>query len=394
MSPGPAGDPARQHPGNGRGRRGHAALAVIALAGALAVSPPAGRTQPAGSATAPSTASSGSGSSPSPAAALADTLIRDGEGHFAHLWQLTFGGENAEAYWSQDGGKLILQSTRDGWPCDQEYVLELATGATHRVSTGTGRTTCGYFYDHDRRVLFASTHLGSDSCPPRPDYSKGYVWAVYADYDIFTARLDGSDLRRLTRTPGYDAEATLSPDGKTILFTSVRDGDLDLYTMRTDGSGVKRLTDRLGYDGGAFYSRDGQWICWRADYPADSQATAYRELLARHLVRPTTMDLWVMRADGSGKRQVTHEPGASFAPYFTPDGRSLIYASNWENPRGRNFDLYLVSVEGGEPAPVTRDPTFDGFPMFSPDGRWLAFSSNRGAKVAGETNLFLAEWRP
>jgi Tol biopolymer transport system component len=328
-----------------------------------------------------------------PTAAPADTLIRAGEDHFVHLWQLTFGGENAEAYWSADGRKLIFQSTGADWPCDQMYVLDLATGARTRVSTGKGRTTCGYFYDHDRRVLFASTHLGSDSCPPPPDYSQGYVWAVYPDYDIFTARPDGSNLTRLTHTPGYDAEGTVSVDGRWIVFTSVRDGDLELYSMRTDGSELKRLTHEPGYDGGAFYSRDGKWICYRADHPADSTLATYRELLARHLVKPTTMNLWVMRADGSDKRQVTHDPGASFAPYFTPDGTSILYSSNWENPHGRNFDLYLVPVAGGPPRPVTRDVTFDGFPMFSPDGHWLMFSSNRGARVRGETNLFLAEWR-
>jgi Tol biopolymer transport system component len=321
-------------------------------------------------------------------------LIREGEKHFARLWQLTFGGENAEAYWSSDGRKLIFQSTRNGWPCDQQYVLELATGAVRRVSPGKGRTTCGYFYDRDQRVLFSSTHLQHDSCPPTPDFSQGYVWAIYPEYDIFTARPDGSDLRRLTSTPGYDAEATVSTDGKWIVFTSVRDGDLELYKMRPDGSGVTRLTERLGYDGGAFFSRDGDWICWRAGYPSDSAAVDYRALLERNLVRPSRMDLWVMRADGSEKRQVTNLPGASFAPYFTPDATRLIYSSNWENPRGRNFDLYLVNVGGGDPVAVTRDPTFDGFPMFSPDGRWLVFSSNRGAKDRGETNLFLAEWRP
>jgi len=329
-----------------------------------------------------------------PGAASADSMIRDGETHFAHLWQLTFGGENAEAYWSEDGKKLILQSTRDGYPCDQEFVMDLVSGRIQRVSNGKGRTTCGYFYDHDRRILFSSTHLGSDSCPPPPDYSQGYVWAITPSYDVFTAKPDGSDLRRLTTTPGYDAESTLSPDGKTILFTSVRDGDLELYTMSTDGTNVKRLANRVGYDGGAFFSRDGNWICWRADYPADSMVAAYRALLGRNLVRPTTMNLWVMRADGSDKRQITHNPGASFAPYFMPDGKALIYSSNWENPRGRNFDLYMVDLKGGDPVPVTRDPSFDGFPMFSPDGHWLAFSSNRGAKVRGETNLFLAEWRP
>jgi len=228
-----------------------------------------------------------------------------------------------------------------------------------------------------------------------PDFSQGYVWALYPAYDIFTAKPDGTDLKRLTKAPGYDAEATVSTDGKWIVFTSVRDGDIELYKMKSDGTGVTRLTRSVGYDGGAFFSRDGQWICWRAEYPANDSARAdYRKLLADHLIRPSHLDLWVMKADGSGKRQVTHKPGASFAPYFTPDGKSLIYSSNWETPRGRNFDLYLVPVEGGEPTAVTRDETFDGFPMFSPDGRWLVFASNRGAKVRGETNLFLAEWTP
>jgi Tol biopolymer transport system component len=330
-----------------------------------------------------------------PAAAAADSLIRPGEAHFAHLWQLTFGGQNAEAYWSAGGRKLIFQSTRDGWPCDQMYVLDLGTGTLARVSTGRGRTTCGYFYDGDRRVLFASTHLAADSCPPPPDFSKGYVWPLEPGYDLFTARPDGSDLKRLTNQPGYDAEATLSADGAWIVYTSLESGDLELYRMKPDGSARSRLTSELGYDGGAFFSRDGKWICWRRNTPADSaEAATYRALIAKNMVRPGRMDLWVMRADGSQKRQVTRDPGASFAPYFTPDGTRLIYSSNRENPAGRNFDLYLVGVEGGTPEPVTRDPSFDGFPMFGPDGRWLVFASNRGGKVRGETNLFLAEWRP
>jgi Tol biopolymer transport system component len=330
-----------------------------------------------------------------PTAARADSLIRPGETHFAELWQLAFGGENAEAYWSGDGSRIIFQATRDGWPCDQMYVMDLRTGRETRVSTGLGRCTCGYFYDHDRRIFFASTHLAGDSCPPLPDYSHGYVWPVYTGYDIFTARPDGSDLRRLTATPGYDAEGTLSVDGRWIVFTSVRDGDLELYKMRPDGSGVVRLTHEPGYDGGPYFSHDGRWVCYRGEHPEDSTSLAdYRRLLSQHLVRPTQMDLWVMRADGSGKRQVTHDPGASFAPYFTPDDRSLIYATNRDDPHGRNFDLYLVSVAGGTPEPVTRDPLFDGFPMFSPDGRWLLFESNRGHRAAHETNIFLARWRP
>uniref|UniRef100_A0A832I0D5 DUF5050 domain-containing protein n=1 Tax=Eiseniibacteriota bacterium TaxID=2212470 RepID=A0A832I0D5_UNCEI len=325
----------------------------------------------------------------------ADSLIRPGERHFARLWQITSGGENAEGYFSADGRWLVFQSTRDGHPCDRIFVMSLVTGATHMVSTGTGRTTCGYFYDRDERVVFASTHLGGEACPPTPDRSQGYVWPLYASYDLFTAKRDGSDLRRLTDAPGYDAEATVSADGRWMIFTSDRDGDLELYKMRPDGSQLTRLTHEIGYDGGAFFSRDGRWICWRRDDQNTPEKVAeYRRLLAKGLVRPSDMHLWVMRADGTGKRRVTFKPGASFAPFFTPDGRRLIYSSNWENPRGRNFDLYLVDVAGGEPRPVTRDPDFDGFPMFSPDGRWLVFASNRGAKTRGETNLFLAEWRP
>ncbi len=329
-----------------------------------------------------------------PTAAAADSLIRPGERHFAHLWQLTFGGQNAEAYWSNDGTKLILQSTRGDAHCDQEYVLDLRTGVTTRVSNGQGRTTCGYFYDHDQRVLFASTHLGGAECPPEPDMSHGYTWPVYASYDIFTAKPDGSDLKRLTDSPDYDAEATLSTDGQWIVFTSLREGDIDLYKMHPDGSGLTRLTHETGYDGGAYFSRDGKWICWRTHHPADSTETAtYRGLLAQNLVKPGAMDLWVMRSDGSDKHQVTRDPGASFAPYFTPDGKRLIYASNRLQPRGRDFDLYLIDVAGGTPEQVTHDPDFDGFPMFSPDGRWLVFCANRGGKVRGETNVFLAEWR-
>ena len=329
-----------------------------------------------------------------PTAQVADSLIRPGEGHFAHLWQLTFGGQNAEAYWSGDGTKLVFQSTRDGWPCDQEFVYDLASGTVTRISTGTGRTTCGYFYDHDRRVLFASTHADADTCPPPPDMSKGYTWAISPGYEIFTCKPDGSDLQRLTNHPGYDAEGTLSVDGNWMVFTSKRDGDVDLYRMHMDGTGLTRLTDAPGYDGGAFFSHDGKRLVWRTHRTADStQNATFRGLLDQDLVRPTAMDLWVMNADGTGQRQVTSKPGASFAPFFTPDDKQIIYSSNYERPRSRNFDLYLVGVNGGEPVPVTTDEGFDGFPMFSPDGKWLVFCANRGGKVDGETNIFLAQWK-
>ncbi len=330
-----------------------------------------------------------------PTAADADSLIRPGETHFAHLWQLTFGGQNAEAYWSADGTKLTFQAMIGDAKCDQQYVYDLATGKVTRISNGKGRTTCGYFYDHDRRVLFASTHAGGDECPPNPDMSHGYTWAIYPTYDIYTCRPDGSDLKPFIEHPGYDAEGTLSVDEKWLVFTSTRDGDVDLYKIHMDGTGLTRLTTSVGYDGGAFFSHDGRRIVWRTHRSDDTAyVNLFRRLLDQDLVRPTKMDLWVMNADGTGQKQLTDRPGASFAPYFTPDDRQIIYSSNWEDPRGRNFDLYLIDSEtGGEPVPVTRDPDFDGFPMFSPDGKRLVFCSNRGGKVPGETNIFLAEWK-
>ncbi len=317
-----------------------------------------------------------------------------GEGHLANIRQLTFGGQNAEAYFSRDGRRLTFQATVEGRGCDQQYVMNIDGSGVRRISTGFGKTTCGYFYAGDERVVWASTHAAGRDCPPPPDMSQGYVWGL-DDYDLWTSRADGSDLRRLTDLPGYDAEATISPDGRTIVFTSVRDGDLDIYTMNVDGSNVRRLTDAVGYDGGAFYSHDGSMIVYRAFHPETPEARAeYQGLLRRNLVRPSRMEIWVMNADGSNQRRITALGGANFAPFFTPDDRRIIFSSNHPNPRGRDFDLYLVNLDGTGLEPVTRHPDFDGFPMFSPDGRKLVWASNRHGRVPGETNIFIADWRP
>ena len=323
-----------------------------------------------------------------------DSLILPGERHFAHIRQLTFGGENAEGYFSFDESRLIFQSTRDSFRCDQMYTLDLRSGATRLVSTGSGRTTCGYFLPGDTTILFASTHASGPGCPPPPDFSKGYVWAVYPEYDIYRARADGSGISVLTSSPGYDAEATVSPTGNNIVFTSSRNGDLDLYSMNLDGSNVRQLTHELGYDGGAFYSWDGSTIVYRAGHYADTtEAEAYRALLARHLVRPSRMELFVMNADGTGKRQITDNGNANFAPFFHPDNRRIVFASNMGDPRGRNFDVYMIGIDGSGLERITFNETFDGFPMFSRDGKRLVFASNRNGKVRGETNLFIADWK-
>ncbi len=323
----------------------------------------------------------------------ADPLRDPREVHLRNVRQLTFGGENAEGYWSADGRRIIFQSTRDALACDQIFTMSADGSDVRRVSTGAGKCTCSYFFPDGKRILFSSTHLASPECPPRPDYSKGYVWKLEPAFDIFTARADGSDVLRLTDVPGYDAEATIRPDGGRIVFTSRRDGDLELYSMKPDGSDVARLTHELGYDGGAFFSADGKRLVWRASRPrTDVERAAYSELLATNLIRPMELELYVGNADGSGARQVTSNKAANFGPYFFPDGRRIIFASNAGDSASRNFDLWMVADDGSGLTQLTFTPEFDGFPMFSPNGKKLVFASNRNAKVRGETNLFVADW--
>ena len=327
-----------------------------------------------------------------PPAALAPAPETAREVHLSNVKQLTFGGENAEAYFSFDGQELIFQSTRDGAECDQIYAMRIDGTGVRRVSSGEGRTTCSFFTRDKQHVIYASTYLGGKACPPRPDFSRGYVWPVYSTYDIFKAKADGTGVTRLTSTPGYDAEATIGPDGR-IVFTSVRDGDMEIYSMNADGGDVKRLTNRLGPDGGAFFSPDGTQIVFRGrTLTPGPELDDYRTLLREGLWRPTSLEIFVMNADGSGLRQVTSLGGASFAPFFSPDGKKIIFSSNQHNPRGRDFELWLVNVDGTGLERVTWNASFDGFPMFSPDGKKLVFASNRFQKASGETNVFIADW--
>lgn len=322
------------------------------------------------------------------------------ETHLANVRQLTFGGQNAEAYWSFDGTRLIFQMYNGvDVKADQMFVMNADGSGKKMVSSGTGRTTCGYFLKNGKEVLFASTHGYSPAIPPEPDRSRGYVWPIYPHYAIWKANADGTNAQPLFPKKvlpgvetGYNAEATVSPDGKRIIFTSTRDGDLELYTMRTNGTGLKRITHRVGYDGGAFFSPDGKKIVWRAGYPETAEEELeYRALLKQNLVRPTELEIWVADADGKNARQVTRNGAANFAPFFTPDGKKILFASNMDDPRRRTFEIYRVNIDGTGLERVTYGRQFDSFPMFSPDGKRLAWASNRNGKDH-ETNVFVADW--
>jgi TolB protein len=340
------------------------------------------------------------------------TPVASAERHLANIKQLTFGRQNAEAYFSFSGDKLIFQSTNNWMKdtyaaamksgdqplgCYQMYVMDLGSDTIRMVSTGVGTTTCGYFFPGDRRVMYSSTHLRGPNCPPKPKRDGAYRWAL-DDYDLFSVRIDGQDPQRLTNTPGYDAEATVSPNGKTIVWTSMRDGDLDIYAMDLDGTHPRRLTQEVGYDGGPFFSHDSKRIVYRAQHPTNSEEVEqYKALLSQNLVEPGQLELFIMNADGSNKQQVTHNGASNFSPYFHPDGHRLIFSSNVEtrNESGRpKFHLYLVNEDGAALERLTFDGQFNSFPMFSPDGKRLVWVSDRGAKERGEFNVFLADWVP
>ncbi|HMI87990.1 MAG TPA: PA domain-containing protein, partial [Polyangiaceae bacterium] len=318
------------------------------------------------------------------------------EVHLADLRQLTHGGENAEAYWSFDGRELVLQARPTGAGCDRIFRMRMGDDppVLVPVSSGQGATTCSYFLPGNQRVIFASTHLGGAACPPRPDRTHGYVWAIYDTYDIFRANADGTGLTRLTDTPGYDAEGTVCKKDGSIVFTSVRDGDLDLYRMDADGKNVRRLTSTPGYDGGAFFNDDCTQIVWRASRPKEGKdLDEYRRLLSRGFVRPSKLEIYVANADGSEPVQLTYLDAASFGPFWHPSQKRIVFASNYGDPKGREFDLFAVNIDGTNLERVTSAPGFDGFPMFSPDGHYLAFSSNRAtAPGAHDTNVFVARW--
>jgi TolB protein len=335
---------------------------------------------------------------------FADTLLYPEETHFKNLQQLTFGGDNAEAYWSYDSKYLVFQRTsaKDGIPCDQIFMGKVPEKAGDKfdyklISTGKGRTTCPFFTKDGKHIIYASTHLGGDECPPVPDrtkYGNKYIWPLYESFDIFMADLNGKIIKQLTNSKGYDAEATLSPDGKKMLYTSDKEGDIDLYIMDLDKGTEVRVTNALGYDGGAWFSPDGKKIIWRASRPkTEAEVKEYKELLAENLVAPTNMEVFVANADGSNARQVTSYGQANWAPAYMPDSKRIIFASNHEYKRGFPFNLYTINEDGSQLQKISRDRGFDAFPMFSPNGKKIVFCSNRNNGGTRDTNVFVADWQ-
>jgi len=324
------------------------------------------------------------------------------EKHLANVKQLTAGGDNAEAYFSFDNSMIVFQAKVPEWgsTCDQIYYFpftdgDMKTKMPKLLSNGLGRTTCSYFMPGDSTVLYASTRSGSDECPPDPERREDgkYVWPIYSDFDIYIADLHGNIVDTLIAAPGYDAEATISPTGDKIVFTSDRTGDLELYTCDIDGSNVKQITTELGYDGGAFFSPDGTKLIFRSSRPkTDEDIAEYKELLAGGLVKPTNMELYICNIDGSDLKQITHLGKANWAPFFHPSGEKVIFSSNHASKKGYEFNLYMINIDGTGLEHITYDGIFDAFPMFSPDGKKLIFSSNRNNGGTRNTNLFIADW--
>jgi TolB protein len=327
--------------------------------------------------------------------------IAQNEKHLHNLTMLTHGGDNAEAYFSYDGKFASFQSNNAKWglQCDQIFNLDINKAAQDSnykppmISSGKGRTTCSYFLKDNKHILYASTFQGGDSCPPVPVIKGKYLWAVYQSFDIYVADLKGTITKQLTNAKGYDAEATVSPKGDKIVFTSDRSGDLELWTMDIDGKNQKQITFGLGYDGGAFFSPDGKRLVFRASRPTEeAEVKEYKELLSQGLVAPTNMEIYTCNVDGSDLKQITKLGKANWAPFYHPGGKKIIFSSNHHSSKGYDFQLFMINEDGTELEQITNQSMFNAFPMFSPDGKKLIFSSNRDNGGTRDTNLFIADW--
>jgi dipeptidyl aminopeptidase/acylaminoacyl peptidase len=320
--------------------------------------------------------------------APADSLIRRGETHFAHLWRATWDGQNACPRWSPDGDVLVLEIGRKG--CGQVY-LAAAGHQALLASEGTGLATSPALLGRCDALVFSATPASPDSCHPSANRWHDEKWPLYAESHLFV-RAKG-EVHQLTKDPGA-VECNASPNGKQIVYTATPAIDPELYVMNADGTNVRRLTVDQGYDGAGCFSPDGKSICYQAYHPREETERAeFVDLLAKHQVSSARLDIWVMQADGSGRGQVTDLEATSMEPSFTPDNKRIIFSSDYQDAPGRQFDLYITKLDGGTPEKITNDPSPDCFPMFSPNGRYLAFTSGRGSAKPGAQDVFIAEWK-
>jgi len=325
------------------------------------------------------------------------SCIEDRKMSIENVKQLSFQGDNGEAYFNSDDSKVIFQSKRNNNNCDKLYIVDINGNNLTEFVANDGAFTCAYFSLDDRYIFFSSTmHLGSE-CPeiykdPNP---RKYIWPL-RDYEIF--RYDNGAVKQLTNYSGYNAETTTHPFEEKVIFTSLRDGDINLFEMDYNGENVKQITSEYGYDGGAFYSPNGENIVWRAWYPtSDEEISMWKNNLAKKFIESVPLDIYVAKNDGSEKQRLTSNGATNWAPSWHPDGKHIVFSSNMDdwredyNAYGSNFELYMINIATKTLTRLTNNDTFDSFSVFSKNGKKIVFSSNRDAENPRNTNIFIAD---
>jgi len=315
-----------------------------------------------------------------------------GEDHLTKIKQLTREGENKKASFAPNNEKIIFQAMRDNLRCDAIYSMKRDGSEINLLSSGKGIAVSAKIAPDNESIIYSSTHKVDYQCPQRPEFSLDYVWSLYRDYDVFVSDSFGGSTKRLTRTEDYDGNASYSPTGNRVVFTSNRSGDLELYLMNSDGSNVKQLTKAVGYDGDAVFSPDGKYIVWRASRPKGNDLDEYRYQLSQGLLRAGKFELFLLKLGSKRAVRLTNNGATNFSPSFDPQSSKVIFSSNMSQDDGLNYDLYTVDIKTRKLERITYYSGFDGYPVFSSDGKKLLFTSSRNFRYKAETNIFTVDW--